>query len=69
LEFDYKNLVALRVGYSDIGSLNFGTGVHLPKFNIDYSFSKFDGAEQLGNTHRISLTFTLEAEQFLRSTE
>jgi hypothetical protein len=69
LEFDYKNLVALRVGYSDIGSLNLGTGVHLPKFNIDYSFSKFDGAEQLGNTHRISLTFTLEAEQFLRSSE
>lgn len=69
LEFDFRNLVALRVGYSDIGSLNLGAGVHLPKFNIDYSFSKFDGVNQLGNTHRISLTFTLEAEQFARGIE
>lgn len=66
VEFDFRNLVALRLGYSDIGSLNVGTGVHLPKLNIDYSFSKFDGVNQLGNTHRISITFTLEAEQFAR---
>ena len=69
LEFDFKNLVALRLGHSDIGEFNFGAGVHLPKFNIDYTFSKFDAAEQLGNTHRISLIFTLEAEQFIRSSE
>lgn len=69
LEFDFHNLVALRVGYSEIGSLNLGAGIHLPKFNIDYSFSKFDGVDQLGNTHRISLTFTLEAEQFARGIE
>jgi hypothetical protein len=69
MEFDFRNLVALRMGYSDIGSLNFGAGIHLPKFNIDYSFSKFDGVNQLGNTHRISLTFTLEAEQFARGIE
>ena len=69
LEFDFRNIVALRAGYSDIGSLNLGAGVHLPKFNIDYSFAKFDGANQLGNTHRISLTFTLEAEQFARGIE
>jgi len=69
IEFDFRNLVALRAGYSDIGSLNFGTGIHLPKFDIDYSFAKFDQTDQLDNTHRISLTFTLEAEQFRRSTE
>ena len=69
LEFDYKNLVALRAGYSDIGSLNMGTGIHLPKFDIDYSFAKFNGADQLGNTHRISLTFILQAEQFARSSQ
>lgn len=68
LEFDFKSLVALRLGFNELGSLNLGTGIHLPKFDIDYSFAKFDGADQLGNTHRISLTFTLEAEQFLRST-
>lgn len=69
LEFDFKNLVAVRAGYSDIGSLNLGTGIHLPKFDIDYSFSKFDNTDQLGNTHRISLTFILQAEQFARSSE
>jgi hypothetical protein len=66
VEFDFRNLVALRAGYSDIGSLNFGAGVHLPKFDIDYTFSKFDGTNQLGNTHRISLTFTLQADRFAR---
>ena len=69
LEFDYKNIVALRAGRSDIGSLNLGTGIHLPKFDIDYSFAKFDAADQLGNTHRISLTFILQAEQFARSSQ
>lgn len=69
VEFDFKHLIALRAGINDLGSLNIGTGIHLPKFDIDYSFSKFDGAEQLGNTHRISLTFTLQAEQFVRSAE
>lgn len=69
LEFEYKDLVALRTGYSDIGSLNVGTGIHLPKFDIDYSFAKFNGTDQLDNTHRISLTFTLQAEQFLRGAE
>jgi len=66
VEFDYRNVVALRVGYSDIGSLNFGVGIHLPKFDIDYAFAKFNSQDQLGNTHRISLTFTLVAEQFKR---
>jgi hypothetical protein len=69
LEYEYHDLVALRAGVSDIGSLNIGTGIHLPKFDIDYSFAKFNGDEQLGNTHRISLTFTLQAEQFLRAHE
>ena len=69
LEYDIHSLVAVRAGLSDIGSLNLGTGIHLPKFDIDYSFAKFDGAENLGNTHRISLTFTLQAEQFLRSAQ
>jgi hypothetical protein len=44
-----------------------GVGVHLPKLNIDYSLAKFDGTGQLGNTHRISLMFTLETEQFKRA--
>ena len=69
LEFDYRKVVALRAGYSDIGSFTLGAGIHLPKFDIDYSFSKFDNTDQLGNTHRISLRFILQAEQFLRNPE
>ncbi|MFH2004602.1 MAG: PorV/PorQ family protein [Bacteroidota bacterium] len=68
LEFDFKNVAALRVGYSDIGTVNFGAGVHLPKFDIDYTFatskltdSRFD------NTHRVSIIFTFESEQFARN--
>ena len=66
LEYQFKNLIALRLGYSDVKQLTMGAGVRLPKLNIDYSFAKFDATNQLGNTHRISLMFTLEAEQFKR---
>jgi hypothetical protein len=69
LEYQLKNVVALRVGYTDVKQLTFGAGFHLPKLNIDYSFVKFDKQDQLGNTHRISLMFTLESERFKRPTE
>lgn len=66
LEYQIRDLVALRIGYSDVKQLTFGAGLHFPKLSIDYSFAKFDGINQLGNTHRISLLFTLEADQFRR---
>jgi hypothetical protein len=66
LEFQFRNVLALRVGYSDIKQVTFGGGIQLPKLAIDYSFAKFDGLDQLGNTHRISLMFTLESDQFKR---
>lgn len=66
LEYTFRNLISLRTGYSDLGNLTLGAGVKLPKINIDYSFSKFDGLEDLGNSHIISLTFTLEEEKFQR---
>jgi hypothetical protein len=71
LEFDFRQIVAVRGGYSDIGTFNVGAGIRLPKLSIDYSFARFNGGEQdnLDSTHRISLTFTLEAEQFARRTE
>jgi hypothetical protein len=65
-EYTFQNLFSIRAGYNDIGNLTLGAGVKLPKINIDYSFVKFDGDEDLGNTHRISLVFTLEDEKFLR---
>ncbi len=69
LEFDFQRAIAVRAGISDIGSPNFGTGIHLSKLDIDYCFSKFDAVGQLDDTHRISLTFTLQAEQFARGGE
>jgi len=69
LEYQFRNLIALRVGYSDIKQLTLGAGVHLPKLNIDYSFMKFDQTDQLGNTHRISLMFTLETSRYKRPTD
>ena len=69
MEFQFKDLIALRVGYSDVKQITMGAGVHFPKLNIDYSFAKFDGVNQLDNTHRISVMFTLEADQFKRTTE
>ncbi|HMK38378.1 MAG TPA: PorV/PorQ family protein [Bacteroidota bacterium] len=67
MEYEFRNLIALRAGYSDVKQLTLGAGVHFPKLNIDYSFARFGGADQLDNTHRISIMFTLEAEQYKRS--
>jgi hypothetical protein len=69
MEYEFRNLIALRAGYSDVKQLTLGAGVHFPKLNIDYSFARFGGADQLDNTHRISIMFTLEAGQFKRSGE
>lgn len=69
LEYGFKDLFAVRVGYNDVKQLTFGAGVKLPKLNIDYSFAKFDGTDQLGNTHRISVMFTLEDEKFKRKAQ
>ncbi|MBV6480098.1 MAG: hypothetical protein HGGPFJEG_02932 [Ignavibacteria bacterium] len=66
LEFSYKNLFSVRTGYNELGNLTLGAGVRFPKIDIDYSFSKFDGLEELGNSHILSLIFTLEEEKFQR---
>jgi len=66
MEFDYKKTVALRVGYNDVKQLSLGAGLHLRMLDIDYSFSKFSADESLGNTHRISLRFILQQDQFGR---
>lgn len=67
-EFQFKDAIALRIGYNDVKQISFGAGIHLPKLNIDYSFARFaySASERLDDTHRISLMFTLEAEQFKR---
>lgn len=66
LEFDYKKLVALRVGYSDVKQLTLGAGLHFRKLDIDYSFARFGQENDLGDTHRISLRFILQEDRFAR---
>jgi hypothetical protein len=66
LEYEYKNVFALRGGYNDVGSVTVGAGIHLRKLDIDYSFAKFDASDQLGNTHRISLRIVLQEDKFMR---
>ena len=67
LEFDYKSTVALRVGYNDIKQMSVGAGLHLRMLDVDYSFAKFTADESLGNTHRISIRFMLQSDQFGRT--
>jgi hypothetical protein len=66
MEYNFQNVFSLRAGYNDLGNLTVGAGIKLPKINIDYSFAKFDGDESLGNSHRISLIFTLDDQKFQR---
>ncbi len=65
-EYSYKNIVAIRGGFDDIGRLTLGAGLRLSKINIDYSFARFDAEDQLGNSHRISLQLELDQEAFRR---
>lgn len=68
LEWNIENLVFIRGGYSDVKQFTVGAGVKLPKLNIDYSFARFSQSEidRLPDSHRISLTLTLEEPRFLR---
>jgi hypothetical protein len=69
LEFDYKNTVALRIGYNDVKQLTLGAGLHLRTLDIDYSFARFGKENDLGDTHRISLRLILQEARFARATE
>jgi len=68
IEYNYKNIFAIRGGYNDVKQFTVGAGVYLPKLTIDYSFARFNEsvANRLPDTHRISLILTLEEPRFLR---
>jgi len=75
-ELVYREAVALRVGISDVtSSERFGTqltptagaGLALGPLAVDYSFGDFGGIRQeLGYSHRVSLTYALRHERFAR---
>ena len=52
LEYLIRDAIGLRIG-SDNGELTFGGGLNLKPVSIDYAFI---GHDELGETHRISIT-------------
>lgn len=64
VELQLYKRVYLRTGYDDIKRFTAGAGVYIYKFNIDYSFAAFDNIDELGDTHRISLTFSIYDPRF-----
>lgn len=68
MEYQYKNIFAVRAGYSDVKQLTLGAGLKFPKLNIDYSFARFtdSGDERLEDSHRISLMFSLDIADYRR---
>jgi hypothetical protein len=69
IEYQYKNIFALRGGYNDLDMWSVGVGVTISKFRIDYAFLGFNGQDQLGNTNRISVSFLLEQPKWKRKDE
>lgn len=69
LEIGYKNVVAIRGGYNEIRQFTAGVGLTMPKLTVDYSFARYGTSEidRLGDSHRISIIFTLESERFARN--
>ncbi len=60
LEYEYDNMVALRVGYRsgwDNQNISFGLGARVGSMRIDYAYVPF--YSDLGDTHRVSLGFML----------
>ncbi len=56
-EYTFKDIIAIRTGFTENKELTLGTGIKLNRLDIDYSFAKFNS--ELGNTHRISAKFTI----------
>ena len=65
-EYSYNDKIGVRLGYNELKRLNAGVGLKVRAIWIDYAFEQFDGTESLGNSHRLSISFTLDKERFLR---
>lgn len=76
-EFNYKGVVALRAGLSNVMhserygldvTPTVGAGLHLKQLAIDYGFGDFAGlASDLGYSHRIAARLTLEQPSLKRA--
>ncbi len=66
LEYQLGSILAIRGGYNDLGMWSVGAGLHFSRLSIDYSFLNFNGQDQLGNSHRVSIAFSLEQPKWKR---
>lgn len=79
VEYDFKELVALRAGLTDVlrpedgdwdVSPTIGAGLHLRHLSFDYGFGDFAGlASDLGFSHRLSARLTLARSKWERGAD
>ncbi len=67
LELNFKSVSSFRIGYDDLKRLSFGVGVHIKQLIVDYAFTSFDNFNELGNSHRVSLSIDLNINCFHRN--
>lgn len=65
-EFEIGSKVALRAGFDEMRHWSAGAGLAFGRLHIDYAFLSAPGHDQLGNTHRVSLTFSFEQPKWKR---
>jgi hypothetical protein len=69
LEYQYKDLFAIRGGYNDMQMWSVGVGVTISKLHIDYAYVGANAQDQLGSTNRISVSFLLDNPKWKRGGE
>jgi hypothetical protein len=69
LEYQYKDLFAIRGGYNDLQMWSVGVGVTISKLHIDYAYVGANAQDQLGSTNRISVSFLLDNPKWKRTGE
>ncbi|HEY3875408.1 MAG TPA: PorV/PorQ family protein [Candidatus Kapabacteria bacterium] len=69
IEYRYKDLFAIRGGYNDMQMWSVGAGIIISRLHIDYAYLGANAQDQLGATHRISISFDLQNPKWKRSGE
>jgi len=67
LEYSFKDLFSIRTGYNDMKMWSVGAGITISKLHIDYAYLNASGQDQLGSTHRLSLSFVLTNPKWKRA--
>ncbi len=66
IEYQFKNIFALRAGYNDMQMWSVGAGIWISKLRIDYAYLNASAQDQLGATHRISISLLLDNPKWHR---